>query len=273
MNAVGVGDKAVWARAMDDACVATDEEGGVSTKKEFLEALGPLPPGLSGEITVRDLTVQAFPGFAVVRFLADESEQVFGQRLTTKYRTTDTFRLVGTDWKMVASHTSVVTADPPGQTVDKSGWPGLVATYRLLPDGWTFYVELRNGVRMGGRDPAALKAFVPLTPVAFVLHNTLGELVFVVGKGGDADAIVELRKFEPLVWTRVRGVDANLMWNDRRSSWHQFQTRAGPQTAGRWRGLGLSRRSCRQDNGGHRALRRRVRPISLLIPGTRLANE
>ena len=49
---------------------------------------------------------------------------------------------------MVASHTSVVTADPPAQTVDQgsSGWPGLVGTYRLRPDGWTFHVELRNGV-------------------------------------------------------------------------------------------------------------------------------
>jgi hypothetical protein len=204
MNAVGVGDKAVWSRAMDEACVMTDEEGGVSTKKDFLQALGPLPPGLSGEITVRDLTVQAFPTFVVVRFLADEWEQVFGQRLTTKYRTTDTFRLVGTDWKMVASHTSVVTADPPAQTVDTSGWPRLVGAYRLLPDGWTYHVELRNGVLLGGRDPAALKPFIPLTPVAFVRHDTLGEFVFVVGKNGDADAIVELRKFEPLVWTRVR---------------------------------------------------------------------
>jgi hypothetical protein len=203
MNAVAVGDKAIWTGTLDEACVMTDEEGGVSTKAAFLQALRPLPPGLSGGITVRDLTVQAFPTFAVVRYLADEWEQVFGQRLTTKYRTTDTFRLVGADWKMEASHTSVVTADPPPQTVDTSGWPGLVGTYRLLPDGWTFHVELRNGVLLGGRDPAALKPFIPLTPVAFVLHDTLGELVFVVGKSGHADAIVELRKFEPLVWTRV----------------------------------------------------------------------
>jgi hypothetical protein len=204
MDAVGRGDTAVWARVLDEASVMTDEEGGVSTKPQFLKALTPLPPGVSGQITVRDLTVQAFPTFAVVRFLADESEQIFGQHLTTKYRTTDTFRLAGTDWKLVASHTSVVTADPPGQPVDKSGWPGLVGTYHLAPDGWTFHVELRDGVLMGGRDPAALKPFVPLTPVAFVLHNSLGDWVFVVGKTGQADAIVALRKFEPLIWTRVR---------------------------------------------------------------------
>jgi hypothetical protein len=58
-------------------------------------------------------------------------------------------------------------------------------------------------VLLGGRDPAALKPFVPLTPVAFVLHDTLGEWVFVVGKSGEADSIVELRKCEPLVWRRV----------------------------------------------------------------------
>jgi hypothetical protein len=203
MNAVGSGDKAAWSRVMDDACVVTDEEGGVSTKADFLNALKPLPLGLTRGIAVRELTVQAFPTFAVVRFLADEWEQVFGQRLATKYRTTDTFRLAGTTWKMVASHTAVVTIDPPAQTVDGSGWPGLVGTYRLPPDGWTFHVELRAGVLLGGRDPAALKPFVPLTPVAFVLHDTLGEWVFVVGKSGEADSIVELRKCEPLVWRRV----------------------------------------------------------------------
>ena len=84
MNAVAVGDKAVWARTFDEGCVMTDEEGGVSTKKDFLQALGPLPPVLSGAITVRELSAQAFPTFVVVRYLADEWEQVFGQRLTTK---------------------------------------------------------------------------------------------------------------------------------------------------------------------------------------------
>jgi ABC-type sugar transport system ATPase subunit len=47
---------------------------------------------------------------------------------------------------MVASHLSVVTRDPPAQEVSKAGWAGLVGQYRLLPNGWTFTVELREAM-------------------------------------------------------------------------------------------------------------------------------
>ena len=161
MDAVAVGDRSVWDRVMDEGCVITSEEGQVSSKAELLSGLQPLPPGLSGKIAVRDLTVQPFASFAVVRYVADEWERVFGQRLTTKYRTTDTFRRDGAQWKLVASQTAVVTADPPAQTVDRSRWRDLAGTYQLRPDGWTFHVELRDGALYGGRDPAKLRPNIP----------------------------------------------------------------------------------------------------------------
>jgi hypothetical protein len=132
---------------------------------------------------------------------------VFGQRLTTKYRTTDTFRRSGTAWKLVASHTSVVTADPPAQTVATDRWPGLAGRYRLLPDGWTFHVAYRDGKLYGGRDPAKLRPLIPLTPDAFVLQGSLGEWIFVTNKDGKPAHILNLRKFEPLVWTRIPDAD------------------------------------------------------------------
>jgi hypothetical protein len=67
----------------------------------------------------------------------------------------------------------------------------------------TFHVALRDGVLYGGRDPAKLKRFIPLTPDAFVLEGTLGEWIFVAGDDHVAMRIMDFRKFEPLVWTRV----------------------------------------------------------------------
>lgn len=202
MDAVATGDKSVWDRTLDGSFVLTSEEGEVLAKQQLIESLRPLPKGLVGEITVKELTVQEQPTFAVVRYLADEKETVFGQKLATRYRVTDTFRRAGEEWKLLASHVSVVTQDPPAQEVPAAGWPGLVGSYRLLPDGWTFTVELREGRLYGGRDPKKLKPFVPLTPEAFVLSGSLGEWMFVVEKG-KATRIVNFRKFEPLVWTRV----------------------------------------------------------------------
>jgi hypothetical protein len=112
MDSIGPGDKSVWERVMDPSCLVTSEEGQVLTRQQFLDQLRPLPQGLTGGITVKDMTVQEFPTFAVVRYLADEWESVFSQRLTTQYRVTDTFRRDSHDWKMVASHSAGGNAGP-----------------------------------------------------------------------------------------------------------------------------------------------------------------
>ena len=75
-------------------------------------------------------------------------------------------------------------------------------TYRLMPSGWTFIVELRDGKLFGGRDPAKLRQMIPLTPHAFVVTGQLGEWMFVMDHG-KATRILNLRKFAPLVWERV----------------------------------------------------------------------
>lgn len=203
MDSIASGDRTVWDRVMDPTCVVTSEEGGVTDKRQFLEELRPLPPGLTGGIAVKELTVHEYPGFAVVRYLADEWETVFGQKLATRYRVTDTFRRDGNDWKMVGSHFAVVTQDPPLATVSGAAWPTFVGTYRLLPDGWTFTVDLRDGKLYGGRDPKKLKPFIALTPDAFVLSGSLGEWIFVSDATAKVTHILDFRKFEPLVWTRV----------------------------------------------------------------------
>jgi len=202
MDAIAKGDKAAWDQVMDPSCVYTTEEGQVLGKRQYLDELRPLPAGLAGDISVQDLTVQPFENVAIVRFLADEWETVFGQRVSTRYRVTDAFRREGSEWKMLASHVSVVTQDPPGQEVSKDQWPGFVGTYRLLPDGWTFTVELRDGLLYGGRDPKKLRQLIPLAPDAFVVSGSLGEWIFVTEKGA-VTHILNFRKFEPLVWTRV----------------------------------------------------------------------
>src|SRR5712692_4789600 len=145
MDSIASGDKSAWSRIMDLSCIVTSEEGEVTTREAFLDGLRGLPKGLSGGIAVKELTVSEYPTFAIVRYLADEWESVFGQRLITKYRVTDAFMRKDDGWKMVASHIAVVTQDPPAQPVSTAQWKSFAGTYRLMPDGWTFTVELRNG--------------------------------------------------------------------------------------------------------------------------------
>ena len=203
MDSVAVGDKSPWESALDDSCIITNEEGEIQDKSAFLKDLTGLPPGLSGSIVVTDLTVQQSGDFAVVRFRMDEKEKVFGQQLATRYRSTDTFRKQDAKWKIIASHQSVITSDPPAQEVSKAIWPALVGRYQLLPKGWTFEVQLKDGQLYGGRDPKRLRRMIPMASNVFVREGTLGEWIFPLDADGKPSKIVEWRKFEPLVWTRM----------------------------------------------------------------------
>ncbi len=203
MDSRAVGDKAPWEIVLDESCVITDEEGKVLDKKAFLKELTGLPSGLTGSIDVADLTVQQLGDFAIVRFRMNEKETVFGQQLATAYRSTDTFHKGSGDWKMIASHQSVITSDPPAQDVSKESWPALVGRYQLLPNGWTFHVVLRDGQLYGGRDPNQLRRMIPMAENVFVREGTLGEWIFSLDSHGKSTKIIELRKFEPLVWTAI----------------------------------------------------------------------
>lgn len=204
MDSVAVGNKIPWNDALDEDCIVTNEEGEVLNKKALLDQLTGLPRGLSGTIEVADLTVQRVSDFVVVvRFRMNEKETVFGQQLKTSYRSTDTFVQKNATWKMIASHQSVITSDPPAQEVSRTNWPALVGTYQLLPNGWIVHVVLRDGELYSGRDLNHLKRLIPIGPNVFTREGNLGEWIFCLDKMQKATKIVELRKFEPLVWTSV----------------------------------------------------------------------
>ena len=204
MDSLAIGNKDPWNDALDDDCIITNEEGEVLNKKTFLDQLTGLPPGLSGSIEIDDLTVQRVSDFvAVVRFRMNEKEMVFGQQLKTSYRSTDTFVQKNATWKMIASRQSVITSDPPAQEVSRKNWPAFVGTYQLLPNGWVVHVVLKDGELYSGRDLDHLKRLIPIGPNVFTREGTLGEWIFCLDEKQKAMKIIELRKFEPLIWTSI----------------------------------------------------------------------
>src|SRR5438045_1231666 len=78
MDAVAAGDTKPWERVLDENCIVTSEEGEVTGKTELLKQMRPLPAGLKGAIAVTEWTVQEFPNFAVVAYMAEEWETIFG---------------------------------------------------------------------------------------------------------------------------------------------------------------------------------------------------
>jgi hypothetical protein len=104
---------------------------------------------------------------------------------------------------MIASHQSVITSDPPAQDVSGINWPAFVGTYQLLPNGWVLHVAMKDGELYSGRDPSHLRGLIPIGPNVFTREGSLGEWIFCLDEKQHVTKIVELRKFEPLIWTSV----------------------------------------------------------------------
>lgn len=204
-DALPSGNKAVWDKAFAGDAVISDEDGNVQTKAELLKGFGPLPPGSSGSIQVENLKVLPLgPTAAVVNYLIDEQEEVQGQKLHTKYTTTDVYRSQLGGWKIVASHVTVVPRDMDPVPVDKTGWPALVGEYRVGPQSkHSYHVYLREGSLFGGADEQSATALIPLSPLVYFQAGSIHTMIFVPdGKGGIAE-VREVHKYNELSMQRV----------------------------------------------------------------------
>ena len=205
VDALATGDKAVWDRVLDPHCIITTEDGAVLDKARFLNELRPLPPGFTGNIKVRDLTVRDVGTAAVVHYWLDESENVFGQELKTTYVETDVYQRGGEkSWTMLASQVTVVPRDLAPIQVDSSGWQSLLGDYRLGETATSRYrVFLRDGSLYGGNDIKTATRLIPLAPLVFFQQGSIHVMVFVQDKSGAVTEVRELHKYNEVRMQRV----------------------------------------------------------------------
>ena len=203
-DAVAAGDKAVWDRVLDARCTITTEDGEVMDRAKFLADLHPLPPGFTGGIKVRDLTVRHLGDAAVVHYWFDEWEDIFGQRLKTVYVETDVYRHAAQAWKMVAAQVTVVPRDLEPIKVDATGWPALLGEYRFSEQATTRYrVFMRDGALYGGRDEQSATRLIPLAPLVFFQQGSIHVMVFVQDTRGAVTEVRELHKYNEVRMQRV----------------------------------------------------------------------
>jgi len=175
-------------------------------KSGFLKQMRPLPPGSTGRIRVRNLTVLPLADAAVVHYWLDETEDIFEQHLKTVYVETDVYRRAGGGWKMLAAHLTVVPRDLEPIAVDSSGWQDLVGDYRLSDKTAERYrVFFRGNVLYGGSKPETARRLIPLAPLVFFLQGSIHTLVFVRDQQGAVVEVRELHKYNEVRMERVRG--------------------------------------------------------------------
>ena len=140
----------------------------------------------------------------VVTYAIAERLDLFGQRVDTRYHTTDVYQRTAGAWRLIASHTSVIPSElprialPPGRAAD------YVGRYRL-GDGPVAQVRLDGDRLLFEREGRPAQELVPTGVDRFAqAGRPRVERLFRRNAAGRVDAFVDRRDNNDLVWTRAR---------------------------------------------------------------------
>jgi hypothetical protein len=202
LGAIASGDWTPWERWLDAGARYAADDGKVYSKEELKRELQPLPPGFTGTLRPDWFEVRRHgPDLAIVEHEDAEEEDVFGQKLRVRYRSTDTWMRKDGRWRLVAAAVSRLHADPPRAKVRADALQRYAGTYRLGPS-LRYVVSVEGGALYGRRDGGDRVELVPETEGVFFVAGRPGRKLFVV-EDGRAVRLLDRRDGQDLVWSRV----------------------------------------------------------------------
>jgi hypothetical protein len=201
-DAVAPGDKGPWQRFYADDGLFFDEKGRSMDKAALVADVAPLPKGYGGTIRIVHPKSRIFKQVAILSYDADETETVFGQRLSACYHTTDTWMLRNGQWRIVASQSLRYYEDPALGQVDATRLKAFIGTYELSPENRRT-VTVDRGALYLQRGSGPLVQLLPEDAGIFFRKGVEGRILFRVDGAGKVDALVDRRNNEDIVWKRV----------------------------------------------------------------------
>ena len=111
-DAVVPGNKEPWQKYFADDCIFADEKGRNLNKTQLIADITPLPKGYSGTIKIAKPQSVIHGDTAILSYALDETETIFGQKLTARYHVTDTWLRRNGIWQ-IASARQFVTMKIP----------------------------------------------------------------------------------------------------------------------------------------------------------------
>jgi hypothetical protein len=203
LDALAPGDVAVWDRLLDDSAIQVDENDVVRNKKEILEALKPLGPGLEGHLTIDDFHVVERGETAVVTHEDDEYLNYHGQIIRSRFRMTDTWIHSSTGWRQLASQVLAVLQDPPEHKLDANVLCGYSGSYELTAD-IKGVVRCANDELLFERTGRPARHFRPeLLDVFFEPGQPRTRRIFVRDAKGRVTGFVDRREARDVTWRRT----------------------------------------------------------------------
>jgi len=204
MNAVALGDKAVWQKHVADDVIYTDENWNVLTKKDLIDSMSPLPKGYSGTIKVTNVRSRIQGDAAVLSWEALEEEFIFGQRLAPIYLVTDTYFRRNGRWQLVAEQITVRPQPRKAIEINPAKYKSFLGEYQLT-EQVTYVVTLEDGKLIGQRTGRVKEELLPADENTFFRKGAIrGEKVFVRDADGLVTSMVDRRENTDLVWKKIK---------------------------------------------------------------------
>ena len=172
-------------------------------RKEFLAGFSPFPKGISGRVEVTHPVFAIHGNIAVIHYVADEYETVYGQQLHTTYGTVDTWYRTDTSWMMLSMLSFEIPALPPAIKLDRSVLQKYTGTYRLTQGHLAMITLVKDTLYMQKNKSKPEALFAETSNIFFRKSDARGRKFFVRDDQGKM-AMLERRNGQDLVWKKIR---------------------------------------------------------------------
>ncbi|TPG40536.1 nuclear transport factor 2 family protein [Sphingomonas koreensis] len=143
-DASSQGDAAAMARLLDDRVIFFNEGGDTSTKAEMIASARAPAPGVEVRQTVTDWRCETYGDVAVASFIDDQVATVAGVATRARFRSVETWRSSGGQWRMIGSETIALLDDPTSVELPLSTLHEYAGTY-VNTSGIRFVITFENG--------------------------------------------------------------------------------------------------------------------------------
>ncbi len=203
LDAVAPGDTAVWNRLLDSAAIQVDENDVVRNKREIIETLRPIGPGLTGHLDIDDFRLVLRGPVAVVTHEDREYLDYHGQIILSRFRFTDTWFRESNGWRQIASQVLAVQKDPPAIRLDHTALCSFTGRYAMT-DSIVATIRCAGDSLVMVRAGRADRTFLPETrDVFFEPGEPRTRRIFLYDAQGRITGFVDRREERDVAWKRV----------------------------------------------------------------------
>jgi hypothetical protein len=199
MDAIALGDTTVWQNFLHEDCLIAVEDGKTLSRKDLVASIKPLPAGYNGRIVIIESSYQQYDNTFVLSFINDEYLEVFGQKIHTQYRQTDTWKNFDGEWKMIAMQLFEIPKNPPPVSLPESVLARYIGTY-ALSGARKCTITVEDGKLYAKKTGREKEELLAETENIFFWKNDGRVRVIFIKDPGTAYHLIERRAGEDLVW-------------------------------------------------------------------------